>query len=70
MKITYDLTKPKGDNFRVADVSRLTSHGFQPIVSLEEGLKDTLDWFIANNPYEGRFDPFLSRDYTNLIEAC
>ena len=20
--------------------------------------------------YEGRFDPFLSRDYTNLIEAC
>ena len=70
LKITYDLTKPKGDNFRVADVSRLTSHGFKPIVSLEEGLKDTLDWFIANNPYEGRFDPFLSRDYTNLIEAC
>jgi len=67
LKITYDTSKPKGDNFRVADVSKLNSYGFKPTVSLEEGLKDTLDWFVANNPYEGRFDPFLNSDYTNLI---
>ena len=58
LTITHDLTKPKGDDFRVADVSRALSSGFQPSVTLEDGLKDTFDWFITHNPYEGRHDPF------------
>jgi GDP-L-fucose synthase len=69
LEITHDMTKPKGDSFRVADISRLRDHGFQSTVSLEEGLKETFDWFIANNPYEGRHDPFLKADYTNMIEV-
>jgi len=67
LEITNDMSKPKGDSLRVADVSRLRGYGFESTVSLEEGLKETFDWFIANNPYEGRHDPFLKADYTNLI---
>ena len=67
LTIEHDLTKPKGDSFRVADITKLKGHGFESSVSLEDGLRETLNWFITNNPYEGRHDPFLKADYTNLI---
>ncbi len=34
-----------GDNKRLMDVSRLKSYGWQPEVELEDGIKDTIDWF-------------------------
>jgi len=67
LEITHDMTKPKGDSLRVADISKLKGHGFESTVCLEDGLKETLDWFVTNNPYEGRHDPFLKPDYTNMI---
>ena len=67
LEITHDMTKPKGDSFRIADISRLRGYGFESTVSLEQGLKETFDWFIANNPYEGRHDPFLQADHTDMI---
>jgi len=67
LEITHDMTKPKGDSLRVADISKLKGYGFESTVSLEDGLKETLDWFVTNNPYEGRHDPFLKPDYTNMI---
>ena len=44
-KISYDLTKPEGDIGRCADFS--LAHqvlGWQPKVSLENGLHETADW--------------------------
>ena len=31
-------------------------------VGLEEGLKETYDWYIENGPTEGRFNPFETED--------
>jgi len=63
LTITHDLTKPNGDATRVADITKLRGYGFESTVSLEEGLRDTLNWFIANRSYNGRYDPFLNPDY-------
>ena len=34
-----------GDNKRLMDVSRLKSYGWEPEVDLEEGIKDTVNWY-------------------------
>lgn len=60
LEITHDMTKPRGDELRIADITRLNSFGFKPTVSLEEGLRETYEWYNDNykNPY-ARFDPFV-----------
>ena len=55
---THDLSKPTGDQFRVPITKRLESHGFKMTVGLEEGLKETYDWYMAYGPTCGRFNPF------------
>ncbi len=48
-----------GDNKRLMDVSRLKSYGWQPEVELEDGIKDTIDWFKSEG-FEGyqRYNSF------------
>jgi nucleoside-diphosphate-sugar epimerase len=40
--------KPTGDHRRVFDMERAKSHGFQPQISIEEGVKETIDWYLKN----------------------
>ena len=47
-EIVWDTTKPKGDPKRVFDMSRATSYGFTPSVSIEQGIKETIKWFREN----------------------
>lgn len=68
LNIKYDLTKPKGDDARIANVDKLINLGFKFETSLEEGLKETYDWYKENHPYNGRYDAFLKADYTNKIK--
>lgn len=66
LKITHDLTKPTGDNSRIANIDRLNSIGFIPKKSLEEGFKETYEWYKNNIEYQGRYDAFLDlEDFTN-----
>jgi GDP-L-fucose synthase len=58
LEITHDLTKPTGDQFRVPNTERLNSYGFKPSISLEEGLKETYEWYNKNGPTTGRFKPY------------
>jgi len=58
LEITHDLTKPTGDQFRVPVTDRLNGYGFFPSVSLEDGLKETYDWYNENGPTVGRFNPY------------
>tara|TARA_R100000734_G_C3319180_1_gene114535 strand:+ start:1090 stop:2076 length:987 start_codon:yes stop_codon:yes gene_type:complete len=58
LEITHDLSKPTGDQFRVPITDRLKGHGFKMEVGLEEGLKETYDWYNSNGPTIGRFNPF------------
>jgi GDP-L-fucose synthase len=58
LAITHDLTKPTGDQFRVPVTDRLNGYGFYPSLTLEEGLKDTYEWYEQNGPTTGRFNPY------------
>ena len=48
VKIEWDTSKPTGDHRRVFDMERAKSHGFQPRISIEEGVKETIDWYLKN----------------------
>jgi nucleoside-diphosphate-sugar epimerase len=47
-RISYDATKPDGAPRKLLDVSRLTNMGWQASISLEEGIRQTYDWYLAN----------------------
>jgi len=46
--IVWDTSKPLGDAMRILDVTRATNLGWEPEISLEEGIKDTCEW-LKNN---------------------
>ncbi|RJE75701.1 GDP-fucose synthetase [Pseudoalteromonas sp. MSK9-3] len=46
--IEFDATKPDGTPRKLMDVSRLKSLGWEYSTSLEAGLKETYEWFLAN----------------------
>ena len=47
--IIWDSSKPDGDRVRLTSMERAKSYGFKPIVSLEEGIKETMDWYRQNH---------------------
>lgn len=47
-KITTDHSRPDGTMRKLMDVSRLKDMGWEPTISLQQGIKDTFDWFVAN----------------------
>jgi GDP-L-fucose synthase len=46
--IVFDSTKPDGTPRKLLDVSRLISLGWNYTISLDDGLKKTYQWFLAN----------------------
>jgi GDP-L-fucose synthase len=44
----WDATKPDGTPRKVMDVSRLKGMGWNPTISLEDGIQETIRWFEAN----------------------
>ena len=49
--IKWDTTKHTGDPRRVFDMSRAHSYGFFPQISIEEGIKETIDWYLKNKDF-------------------
>jgi GDP-L-fucose synthase len=47
-EIKWDTSKPDGTPRKLLDVSKLKSLGWEPTVSLEEGIKKTYEWFLDN----------------------
>lgn len=47
-KIVFDTTKPNGAPRKLMDVTRLANMGWQAGISLEDGLQDAYQWFLAN----------------------
>jgi len=57
--VKYDKTKPTGVAKRVLDVSKAKSLGFEAQYSLNDGLKETWEWFKANSDeYKKRLNYF------------
>ena len=48
-KIEYDATKPDGTPRKLLDVSRLNRLGWKYSTTLEEGLRETYEWFLRNH---------------------
>ena len=47
-RIETDPSKPDGTMRKLMDVSRLTSMGWRASIPLEEGIRSTYQWFLAN----------------------
>ena len=47
-ELVFDTTKPDGTPRKLMDVSRLISLGYTTRITLLNGLKDTYQWFLAN----------------------
>ena len=62
--IIWDTEKPKGDAKRLMDMSRADSYGFQPVISIEEGIKETINWYHKNaNQLTNRYNAFTDKDH-------
>ena len=46
--VEWDTTKKDGTRRKLLDVSRLRSLGWSPHISLEDGLSQTVDWYVAH----------------------
>ena len=47
--ISFDTSRPNGTPRKLLDSSRITQMGWKPQVSLEDGIRATYDWFLANS---------------------
>jgi GDP-L-fucose synthase len=57
--IKWLTDKPTGDKRRVFDMTRAHSYGFKPTISIEDGIEDTIDWFLQNKEtIDKRFNAF------------
>lgn len=48
-RIGFDTTRPDGTMRKLMDVSRLTAMGWRARIGLEEGVRETYQWFLANH---------------------
>jgi GDP-L-fucose synthase len=53
-EIRFDPSKPDGTPRKLLDVGRLTALGWTSTIPLEQGLKDTYDWYAAQEAVRGR----------------
>lgn len=47
-RITFDSSRPDGTPRKLMDVSRLARMGWQAKIGLEEGIRNTREWFLAH----------------------
>lgn len=60
--VVWDTSKPSGDKKRLAETCRANAIGFQPSISLEEGIKETMDWYRQNrNIPDKRYNIFTQK---------
>jgi GDP-L-fucose synthase len=62
LEVVLDSTKPTGDDARVANIDKLNGTGFVPTVSLEDGIRETYEWYQQNKDRKGRYDAFYGND--------
>lgn len=46
--VNWDTTKPDGTPRKLMDVSRINEFGWKAEIGLEEGIRDTYQWFLEN----------------------
>ncbi len=57
--VIWDTKMPSGDKIRILDTRRSKKLGIKNFYSLEDGLRETIDWFKSNkNVYKKRYNSF------------
>ena len=46
--IEFDKSKPNGDPIRLLDMERMFSKGFKLSVDIDEGVEETIEWYLSN----------------------
>ena len=46
--LRFDTSKPDGTPRKLLSTERLTALGWKPTIALEQGIRSTLEWFLAN----------------------
>ena len=46
--VEWDTSKPSGDRMRIMDTRRAERLGIRPIISLEDGIMQTIEWYERN----------------------
>jgi len=66
-QVIWDSTKPSGDRKRLMDTSRSRELGFVPEVSLEEGIKEVMQWYLKNKAtVDQRYNVFKRNELMGL----
>ena len=61
LEIKWLTNMPEGDKIRISDMSRLFSYGFKLEKTLDQSIKETIDWYINNkDDVNKRYDVFKS----------
>lgn len=61
LEVKWLTDKPAGDKIRLFDMTRAKSYGFDISVSLDEGIKNTTDWFLNNKDIlDKRYNAFVN----------
>ena len=62
--VIWDTSKPSGDKKRVMDITRARELlGWKPEISLEEGIKETMEWYKKNKDViYNRYNVFTDRE--------
>jgi GDP-L-fucose synthase len=48
-EIIWDASKPDGTPRKLMDVSKMNALGWKAQISLPDGIRVTIDWFVAQN---------------------
>lgn len=48
-ELVFDTSKPDGTPQKLLDISRLRALGWQPSITLEEGIRRTYEWYVNQN---------------------
>jgi GDP-L-fucose synthase len=48
-KITWNSSHPDGTPRKILDTTTILSLGWKPLISLDEGIKSTVEWYLQNN---------------------
>jgi GDP-L-fucose synthase len=51
--IVWDTSKPDGVHRKVLDITRVSRLGWAPEISLNDGLLDTIEWYVDQNNRDG-----------------
>lgn len=62
-KVVWDTSKPNGDLKRIMDTARAEKYGFKAQISLEQGVKEVMEWYAINKDRTNtRYDIFDIKD--------